>query len=298
MFKNKSSLQGITYLIISTLIYSIMPVLIRFLSAEQMPPNSQVFLRYIVAFSAAAIYFFVISKSKFKVHKKDLPLLILVGIFGYGLTNLLFTYGIIYTQVSNALFIFYCYAIITPVLGFIFLKEKVRQVHLIAFSLSLVALLFLFQPNNVSTWRLGGILAFGSALTQSFYLIGRKKLVEYSSQFILLVSTFLGMVSVGLSAFIFESTFYFGPNGIHSLSSAAWMVTLLFGMGNFLAWLFMSKGFALVTTSTGSLVMLMENVFALFFVFMFFQEIPTLTTFFGGILIFTAIILVILKGES
>ena len=50
--------------------------------------------------------------------------LLIATVFGYALTNVFFTYGILLTQVSNALFLFYSYAVITPTLGYVFLKEK------------------------------------------------------------------------------------------------------------------------------------------------------------------------------
>ncbi|MFH0943075.1 MAG: DMT family transporter [Candidatus Beckwithbacteria bacterium] len=114
--------KGIVFLLASALTYSSLPVFIRFLSAEKIQPMSQVLLRYLFAFGAALGYF-KISKAKFLLEKKTFLLLIILAVFGYALTNLFFTYGMIYTQVSTALFIFYSFAIITPLLAYFFLTE-------------------------------------------------------------------------------------------------------------------------------------------------------------------------------
>jgi len=290
--------KGIVFLLGATLVYSIIPVLIRSLDAGDVPPMSQVFLRYIFAFISAGIYFIFIKKEKLSLKTGNWKLLLLAGAFGYGLANLLFTYGIIYTDVANALFLFYSFGIITPILGFLILREKINKYNVISLIIGATSLLFLFTPTSVSTWKLGGILAFGSALTQSFYLVSRKKLKEYSSALVLFTSTFLGMLLVGSLALIFENNFYFGEAEIKSMEVSTWILTILFGIGNFSAWYFMSKGFEYVKATTGSLVLLTENVLAISFVFLFFQEVPSVMAIFGGLLIVFASILVILKGDN
>jgi len=289
--------KGILLLLGSALLYSIMPVLIRTLGAGHIPPMSQVFLRYIFAFLAALIYF-VITKSKFELNKKHIPAILLLSVFGYALTNLWFTYGILYTQVGTALFIFYCWGIITPILGLIFLKEKMNIYNIVALLMGGAALALLFSPAPVSTWKLGAIFAFASALGQSFYLIGRMKLSQYNSKFLLLCNTFIGVITLGLLAFLFEDNFYSSNQGIMTVSPATWIATILFGIDNFAAWLLMSKGFQFVSTSTGSMVLLAENIFALIFAFFFFAELPTMMTFIGGSLILLASLLVIFKGKN
>lgn len=289
--------KGTFYLLGSALLYSIMPVLIRILGAGHITPMSQVFLRYIFAFLSALIYFKV-TKSKFELKKKDIVPILLLAIFGYALTNLFFTYGMIYTQISIALFIFYCNGIITPILGYIILKEKANIYNISALIIGAFALTLLFAPTSVSTWKLGAVFALASGLGQSFYLIGRKKLANYSSKFLLLCSTLVGVIVLGTMSFLFENSFYSQPQGISSVSAITWLVTILFGIDNFLAWLFMSKGFQLVKTTTGSMLLLAENAFAVALAFIFFQEVPILTTFVGGALIITASAITIFKGNN
>lgn len=288
-------MRGIFYLLLSAFLYSIMPVLIRFLGNGGIPPISQVFLRYIFAFVSALAYF-TLTKSKMSIQKKDILLLVLVAVFGYALTNLFFTYSMLYTEVSNGLFIFYCFAIITPILGYVVLKEKINRFNIGAFALTFLALVLLFRPNSAATWKIGGFFALLTALGQSFYLIARKKLKDYSSQFLLLASTLSGVLVLGGLSFLFENAFYINPEGIGALSSKTWLVTILFGADNFLAWLFMTKGFQYVKSALGSLLLLSELLFATVFAFIFFSEIPTTATIIGGLLIIGSSMLVIFKG--
>lgn len=274
-----------------------MPVLIRLLGSGHVPPMSQVFLRYIFAFISALIYF-VITKSKMVIQSKDVAYLLIVSIFGYALTNLFFTYGIVYTEISNGLFIFYCFSIITPTLGFFILKEKINRFNVAAIIATLFALILLFRPNSVNTWKIGGAFALLSAFGQSFYLISRKKLPQYSSQLLLLVCTFVGVFVLGVLSLFFENSFYTSGTGMQHLALNTWIVTIVFGVDNFLAWLLMSKGFQYMKSTLGSILLLSELIYATLFAFIFFAELPSIYTVIGGLLIISSSILVIVKGNN
>lgn len=274
-----------------------MPVLIRLLGEGGIPPISQVFLRYIFAFLSALIYFFVISKAKININRRDIFILLIITVFGYALTNLAFTYGILYTQVGNALFLFYSYAIIAPILGFLLLKDKINMTNIISLILSFIALILLFQPNAFPTWKIGGFFAILAAFGQSVYLILRKKLSHVPANTMMLINTFVGVVIlVGLSL-LFENKFYF-QGGINQVSTKTWIATMIFGVDNFLAWFTMTKGFEYFKATTGSIILLSELVFGIIFALIFFGEIPTIITLVGGILILISASLVIMKGES
>lgn len=294
---NSDSIKGIFLLVVSAFLYSIMPVLIRTLGGGGMPPMSQVFLRYIFACISAFVYFFVIVRAHIVLKKKHIGLFLITTVFGYALTNLVFTYGILYTQVSNALFLFYTYAIITPIFGFIFLRDKINKANIIALTLSFVALLLLFQPNSIPTWKLGGFFAILSALGQSVYLILRKKLREYPAHFMMLANTCVGVLVLGLLSLMFEGQFYFG-GGIQKMTVNVWVTTVLFGVDNFLAWLTMTKGFEYFKATAGSLILLSELIFGIIFAFIFFNEVPTYFALIGGVLILLSSALVIVKGEN
>lgn len=294
---HRESLKGFSLLLLSAFLYSIMPVMIRILGRGGIPVVSQVFLRYIFAFLASAFYFFLISKSRIKFEKKDIFFVALAAVFGYALTNLFFTYGILFTQVSNALFLFYTYAIIAPVLGFLFLRERINPVNVISLILSLIALTLVFRPNSLKTWQIGGIFAILSALGQSSYLILRKKLHKYPADLMMLISTFLGVITLGILSLILESGFYF-QGQITSINSNVWLTTVLFGIDNFFAWFTLTKGFEYFKATSGSLILLSELVFGIILAFLFFREIPSITTVIGGVLIIFSSTFVIFWGAK
>src|SRR6266446_3292349 len=101
MSKISPTQKGILLLLLSAFLYSIMPVMIRLLGNHGIPPISQVSLRYVIAFFCALLYYTLIAKTKITFPKKQLPLLLFAAIFGYGMTNLFFTVGILNTLVST-----------------------------------------------------------------------------------------------------------------------------------------------------------------------------------------------------
>lgn len=293
---NKKLLRGALYISLSILAYGSMPLLIRTINAGRVPPMSQVALRYVFAFTVSTIYF-LLKKAKFNIDKSTLWLLALISIFGYGFSNLAYTYANLNTEVSNAIFIFFTFSIITPALALIFLKERINKYNMAGLLLAFAGLGFLVRPNSFSTWQTGALFAFLAAVLQSIYLVGRRRLKEISSELILLSSTFLGMISVGTLAFIFENNF-FTPSGVGSLSTNTWILTILFGLLNFSGWYFLSKGFQILTASVGSLLMMWEPVLVAILAFLVYNEVPTIFTLLGAGLITTAVFIVVLKGKS
>ncbi len=287
----KTHVQGVIYLITATVLYSIMPVLIRTLGKGNIPPITQVFLRYTVACMVAVI-FFKLSKSRFLVRRKDIFLLCIVALFGYALGNVFYTFANLNTQIGTVLFIFNSSTVLGPLLGYVFLKERVSRSMIIATIIGLVSLFFLFSPGPMATWKMGAIFALMSAIGSSLYVIGRKKLGAYDSSLILVANTSVGVVVVGLLSLLFESSFYVG-GGIGTLSITTWVVTILFGLDNFAAYYCMTKGFQLLSAGEGSMIMLTENITGILFAYLFFREIPTMQASIGGILILFASLLVI-----
>lgn len=273
-----------------------MPVLIRVLGKGHIPPASQVFLRYSVAFTTAVIYFLA-TKSKFSVARKDIVLLFFVAFLGYACVNLFYTYANLYTQIGTVLFIFNCSTVMGPVLGYIFLKEKINSSMILAMAIGFISLFFLFSPGPMLMWKQGALFALLSAAGSSFYVIGRKKLAAYDSTLLLLVNTAVGVLTIGLFAWFSEGSF-FTSGGFSRVLPATWLVTVLFGLDNFTAYLFMTKGFQLVSAGTGSMVMLAENIIGVLFAFLFFGEIPASMTLIGGICILAASMLVIYRGKN
>ena len=288
--------KGLGFIGLSILAYSSMPILIRTLDKGNIPPFSQVSLRYVFAFLAALTYF-MIRKAKFKIKKNLIILLVLISIFGYGFSTVLYTFANLNTEISNAVFIFFTFTIMTPVMAYLWLKEKINKYNLIGLVVAFLGIGFLIRPNSFVTWKLGGLFALAASLLQAIYLVGRRKLKNVSSELIMLSSTFLGMVSVGTLAFIFEREFFVN-GGILSLSSSTKWLTVIFGLLNFWGWYFLNRAFQILTAAVGSLLFLWEPIIIVVLAFMFYGEIPSIYAGVGAGLVLASSLMVLIKGKN
>lgn len=162
--------------------------------------------------------------------------------------------------------------------------------------LGLLSLLLLFQPNALATWKVGAFFALLCALGQSFYLIARKKLPNYSAQELMVINTATGVITMLILTLFLAPNFL--THKLTTLSLQSWLAAFVAGAINFFGWFLMSRGFQYVKAATGSLVMLVENVFVVMIGFWFLKETPTLMTLLGGLLVITAAVLVTLKGDN
>lgn len=283
--------KGLFYIILAGFFYAIMGVFIRML-AHEIPVFSQIFLRYIVAATIAFTFVKITGTSLLMKNKKDYIIMFLIAIMGYSLSTVFFTYAILTTTIASTIFIFSTYVIITPVLGFIFLQEKISKYKMSAVILSLFGLYLLLNPTKISS-SLGGIFAFIGAILNASYFIGSRKLRTYSAKTLLFYSAFCGMVLLGIISFIFERNFYtlgVNPN-IFSLSRFSWVIIFIFGLDNFLAWLFLNKGLQTVKAGTSSMILLIEPIIASLLGIIFYLEIPQIASVLGMIIISAGIIL-------
>jgi drug/metabolite transporter (DMT)-like permease len=290
----KPDTRGILYLLTAGLCYSIMVIFVRVL-AKEIPPFSQVFLRYLIALSVS-IFVFRSKKIDWKLKsKKEYFILFIMGFFGYGLTNLLFTLGVINTSLANAEFIFSTSVVITPLLGFLLIREKLSVNTIVSIlSVSLGSFL-LFNP-GINGNFIGGLFSIGAALCNSIYMIGSRKLKNYSSSVLMIYSTFLGAISSGIFSLIWENKFYISSMGInqfslYNLSPLVIFTIFIFGFDNFAAWTLLNKGLQKVKAGTASIILLIEPVIATIIGFFIYSELLRLVNY-AGILLITLGILI------
>ena len=288
----KEHSRGIIYLLIASVLYAIMPIWIRMLG-HTMPAFAQVFARYVVA-ATVAVGFAVWKKESLRPkNARDGIVLISIAILGYGLSNVAFTVAIINTTITNALFLFFTSSIMTPVLAVIILKEKFTKPLSIAIGLSLLGMYFMFQPQFGSSQVVGMGFALLAAFLVSIYYVGRRIVKDVSASLIMVYSTVFGAIGVGIISMLFERSFWSG-SPLMAMQTLA-PIIIIFGIDNFLAWFFLSRGLQTVPAGKGSIILLSELFFGVILSIVYFGEIPTVLTVIGAGCIALSAIVVIKK---
>lgn len=168
---------------------------------QEFPLYSLAFLRFALA-SLFLAPFFVIETKKIKVDKADLPKLILTGIFIITFNIAFFFAGIQKTSVSTAATLTLIIPIISVLIGWLFLKEKVFVINLIGLLSGLVGaliivglpqiLLGIYDPQVL----VGNVLIIIASISWvAGATLSKELLKKYSSLFITAFAFLVGTIT-------------------------------------------------------------------------------------------------------
>lgn len=216
---------GILALVGSMLFWGPGPVVIK-LGLTEVPPYSLAFLRLFLAWLIVLPFFFFNEHHK-KIARKDLPLFLLMGIFGSGLNVLFFMSGIIRTTANSSAAIFAAVPLVNAVAAGIILREKETPVRIIGVVIGFFgSLLIAFAPiisgktGSESGDIIGNFFIVGAVLSWVTYIIGsRGLLLKYSPLTLTTFSFFMGACCLFPLAL---NEFLNNPNWIFDVHFKGW----------------------------------------------------------------------------
>ncbi|MFK2827031.1 DMT family transporter [Bacillus sp. B190/17] len=286
----KNKLLGSLFLSLAASIWGGMYVVVKVV-VDVVPPLELVWLRYVIAVIALAIIA-LFTKQKWKIAKKDWLIIFLVGLIGN-------TISIVTQEIGTMLSTAQMGAIITsttPAFMVLFarwiLKEKMTYKKSISMILATIGVAIIVGNGHVDmTQQLGGFSLLIAALTWALMSVLVKKIPSHYSQIVVttytaciavillmpFVVTRLGEVDV---AAIFEPSIAGGLIYLGIISTAC----------GFLLW---NKGLQLLNASSGGLFFFFQPIVGTFLGWLLLGEQIGLAFWFGTILIFTGVLLVI-----
>lgn len=242
-------------------------------------PLPFVFFRFLLAL-LFYIPFIKIRNLK-KIFQRDF---ILIGLFSAGGYIFQFT-GQKYTLAGRASLFINMYVLWIPLLLYFLKKQKFKKTGILALTLSLAGLFFLFYKSFGAfeiNYLKGDFLTLLSSFSWAFYIIFAKKLLdkinpfEFSAFVILLTTIFLlpfSLINIKLPQ---------NFQGYYAVFHLAFFCT-------FLAYFFYHSGLSKTQEFTSSLFLLLEVLLAIVLSFIFLGEKFTLIQIAGGILILSGI---------
>ncbi|MDD3313981.1 MAG: EamA family transporter [Syntrophaceticus sp.] len=251
----------------------------------QVPANTIALLRFIIA-SIGLGLFFVITKQP-RLRKRDLPGILLSGISGITIFSVLQNQGLRYAGVTDAAIFIAMSPVFIALLSWVFLKEKISSLQIvgvfIAFAGSvLVATDGSFNGFGVDKIRLyGDLLVLLSSLAWAVFSITLKKLlIRYPATTIMTYSVFVGTV------FLIPFSLLEYPFDLSVVNAAGWLNIIYLGllasaMGN-LIW---NTALGKVSAVTAGTYLYLSPVVAAVVSLIFLNEIPTIYTIVGGLII-------------
>jgi drug/metabolite transporter (DMT)-like permease len=169
------------------------------------------------------------------------------------------------------------------IVGFVFLGEKATKIKLIAFVLACIGLYITFSFSLVTFSLLAASMALLNGAASGIELSSSKKLTgQYSPLYV----TWLSWVVIAITNFIASV----GLGEIQHIPqfNLAWLYLVIYAVVSILGFWFAIEGYKSVESSIGSLLGLLEVIFAVIFGILVFHQALTSKIMVGGILIMLA----------
>ena len=237
---------------------------------------------------------------KEKIAKKDYGLLAASGLFGVALNQIMFFEGLNLSTPINASIIMTVSPVLVLVLSAIVFKDKLTPLKIIGIILAGSGALYLIAGNQTvslldSNTSLGNLLVLVNATSYSIYLIIVKPLMQRYNALTVIKWVFLfGWIYTlpfGYQQFM-EIPWQTMSNLI--LAEAAFVVVFT----TFIAYLFNIYAMKTVSSTTVSIYIYLQPIFATLSAFVVGSDILTLPQIFSAVLIFTGVYFVSFKKRN
>lgn len=286
-------MKGYFYIIIAVLMWAIGSGLL----AKMIQVPGVVLVSLASLLGALALFIKLVLEKKISkiivTDKRIFLLLIVIGV-AVAFSNGLFYSAIKVTTIANAVLSHYLAPLFVAIfLAPLFLKERITGISISATFLGLLGLIFILWPGlKESRVELGILLGGGSAIFFALYMVFERKLARIAE----VDSTIVAFYQLALSALIFFPFVLLHINSSGMLPSIEWIKIGIMGV---VLWAFslilLFRGLRTVPAAPASTLTYLEPIGAIFLAFLFLGEGLTLLTAFGGILILSSGIMVILK---
>jgi drug/metabolite transporter (DMT)-like permease len=175
-----------------------------------------------------------------------------------------------------------------PLIGFLFLKEKVTwwKVAFITGALLGVSLLSVHDFGNLLSWGRGEIFAVIATLGFAVSYVTRRLHTQYlRNQEITIMTFVLGAIQILILSVILGE----GVPDLH-ISALSWFVIALGGVLNVISLFLSNYAFEHVDTVRAGNLLNLETAWGLLFGLVFYHEWPSLIGLFGGFLIVACVV--------
>lgn len=224
------------------------------------------------------------------IKKKDIKWYLIIGVIG-SLAIAPTYYSLAYLNIGTALFLQYAATVITSyILGSIFFKEKLSIASIVSFILAFLGLILVYWGDIQVGQLFPAISAFVSGSFYSTWFVFSKKInSKYPT---IQINTIGYAFAVVINLFI---AFILGEIFNNNFTSTAWLGNYGYALAGFFASGLTLYGFKFIEAHKGSIVLLSEILFGMFFGYFLFNELLNITAIFGGVLIIVSITLPNLK---
>ena len=284
----KQTFQGYFLVIFSAVLFGCMPLMVKRIYADGMNSLSVVLMRNCLSLPVVCILARW-QRGSLKIPKKALPSIAAIGIMGCCVAPVLLFSSYFFMASGTATVLHFVYPAAVVLGGVLFYREKVTAGGLVSMLICLVGMSLFYTPGETLDWR-GSILAIASGVAYAAYilLLSHFKYREVSgfllnvyifsinSVVMLLVCLAGGMLTIPSSASIWGLCFFFA------------VVINVFTVAMF------QKGTMMIGGQQAAILSTMEPITSVVVGILAFNEVMSLRTAIGSVLVILASILIVL----
>jgi DME family drug/metabolite transporter len=280
--------QGYIFIILAASFWGIIGLFSSFVFSQGVGPMEVAFWRALLTWVCFGTH--AVIKQETSIEKKDLPLLIIFGLFGIALFYISYQFAVKTAGAAFASVLLYTAPAWVVICSYFIYKEKLTLIKSMAVGLVILGVFLISKTGgNTQGNQPIGMLAILSGLTSGFcyslyYTIGKYFSTKYSS-----ANLFLWVLPIGaLGILPFVEFAHKTP--------LAWMALIFIAfVSTFLANICYYQGLKSLETGRASIVATIEPVVAAMTAYVFLGEYFTLTGYIGAGIIIFAVILTILQ---
>ena len=272
---------GVLLVLTSAVCFGFMPIFARLAYAQGVGVDGLLFVRFLLAFLIMGVIL-VASRRLVLPRMWDLLVLVVLGAVVYFLQAILYFTSLLYSPVAVVALLLYTYPVLVTVSVSVLGWERISGKLAGAVAIAILGLLLIANPfgNPVG---FGAILAFGSAVTYTVYMLSGSKILrrvrgDVAAFYVIGAAS----VSFGLTG-EFTGTFHLN----WGLMGWFWVATItvlctVFGITAFFI------GLSMIGPSRAALISIMEPATAVFASVLLFGNALSALQWFGGLLILAA----------
>lgn len=278
--------KGIVYIVLATFFFSTMEIALK-ISAGNYNPIQLTFLRFFIgALVLLPLAIHEINRKKTVFKAADFKFFLLTGFICVIVSMVLFQMGVVYSPASIVAVLFSCNSVFVVLFAYLLLKEKVYKHTVISIIVSVLGMMVIINPFNMSASIAGVIFSLGAAVTFALYnVVGRTRSEKYGGITLTCFSFFFGcaemLVLIALSH-IPSAALWFKKIGLsmfadipvlagisaHSLPGLLYVGIFVTGLGYTFYFLAMEE----TSAATASLVFYIKPVLAPLFALAILNE--------------------------
>lgn len=200
--------KGYLYILLSTILFSSMETALK-LVASVFNPIQLTFLRFLIgALILMPFALNIIKKRHLKLNKSDLKFFLIEGFICVVVSMSFFQMAVLNCKASIVAVLFSCNPIFVIPFAYFMLSEKIYKTTIISLVISIIGMIVIMNPANMTSSVLGILFTLASAITFALYgVVGKKKSSRYggivSSSFCFLFGSLEMLVIILISKISF-----------------------------------------------------------------------------------------------